>query len=167
MQKNMACECPACSDINNQHNSHTFIVYQEASESRDVDEKYIPVEYTEQTEIGFPEGMTVIEGEVTDSDSDSKAPSINWNVPGYTTMTSSSFYLEKGQQVVIMIASTNPAGISVKFGLLRVATNTKTYITALAPASYSFTATVAGYYKVFVENTGGTAFTVYGTYMIL
>ena len=144
-----------------------YNVYQEASKSRDVDEKYIPVKYTEQTEIGFPEGMTVIEGEVTDSDSDSKAPSFNWTVPGNTTVTSSSFYLEKGQQVAIYVVSTNPAGISVKFGLLRVATNTKNYITAPAPASYIFTAPAAGYYKVFVENTGGTAFTVNGTYVIL
>jgi len=153
--------------LNNVASYAYYNAYQVASDQRDVEEEYIPVVYEEQTEYGFREGMTVIEGEVIDSGSDSKAPSFNWNVPGNTTVTSSSFYLNKGQQVAISILSTNPAGISVKFGLLRVATNTKTYITATAPAVYVFTAPSAGYYKVFVENTGGTAFSVNGTYMTL
>ena len=146
-----------------------YNVYQAASELRDVEEEYIPVEYTVQTEIGFPEGMTVIEGEVTDLDSDSKVPSFNWSIPGNTTMTSSSVYLEKGQQTVISVIPTDSAGISVKFGLLHVEANEKTYIDITAPAyaTYVFTAPAAGDYKVFVENTGNTAFTVIGTFLIM
>jgi beta-lactamase regulating signal transducer with metallopeptidase domain len=144
-----------------------YNAYQEASSMRDIEEEYIPEVYTEQTETGFPKNMEVIEGEVTDLGTGSKAPSFIWNVPGNTAMTSSSFYLEKGQQAAISILSTNPAGISVKFGLLRVATNSKIYITASAPVSYVFTAPAAGYYKMFVENTGGSAYTVNGTYVIL
>ena len=113
--------------------------------------------------------MTVIEGEVTDLDSDSKVPSFNWSIPGNTTMTSSSVYLEKGQQTVISVIPTDSAGISVKFGLLHVEANEKTYIDITAPAyaTYVFTAPAAGDYKVFVENTGNTAFTVIGTFLIM
>jgi len=152
--------------LNNVASYAYYYAYQAASDQRDVEEEYVPKVYEEQTEDGFREGMTVIEGEVIDSGSDSKAPSFNWNVPGNTTVTSSSFYLEKGQQALIYVSSTNPTGISVKFGLLRVSTNTKTYITAPAPVSHIFTAPAAGYYKLFVENSGFTTFSVYGSYTI-
>ena len=148
--------------------SHAYyMVYHEVSKLRDVKEENESDALSEQTETGFPENMMVRTGEVTFANSERSVAEFNWNVPVNTTVTSDSFYLNKGQQVIITIATTNPTNISVKYGLLRVATNTKTYVTASAPTTHVFTATVAGYYRVFVENTLGTAFSVYGSYMII
>lgn len=144
-----------------------YIAYQEASQSRDEIIEYIPVEHMEIQESGFPENMKIETGEVDYGNSTRSIPSFSWDVAGNTAVTSNSFYLKKGQQVMISIGSTTPSGISVKFGVLRVTTNTKSSITAPAPVSYSFTASAAGYYKVFVENTGTASFSVYGAFMVI
>ena len=144
-----------------------YMVFQEASKFRDPVEEPHVFGYVKETERGFPEGMHVEIGEVIYSDENRSGRTFNWTIAGNSSVTSENFYLKQGQQVAVTIFSTNPAGVSVKFGLLRVSTNTRTSITGPAPVIYIFTAAASGYYKIFTENTRGTSITVYGFYTIM
>lgn len=126
------------------------------------DEEELQTELIEYTELGNADSITVYEDEVNNMARSAYA--FEWNLEGYSMVTSGQIYLKSGSTVGIM-AQTDPKNKEYKLGVMD-SSGRKTYVYATGVTSHTFDITSTGYYKIFAENPNDDAFYVEGTYLI-
>lgn len=115
-----------------------------------IEETIVPVYIEEHTDDGPADGITVVEERIPDDRSYA-----NWTVSGNNMKMTSGFYVKSGQEIAVSAIITS-GDSSVNLGIVDVS-GKRRYVTVNDSASYIFSASNSGTYRVFVENGSSTA----------
>ena len=109
-------------------------------------------------------GITEYTGEVTvNQNARSATVSFDWRIPAKSLMKTSTFKVQKGQEVSISVLSTSSQ--TYHMGIIN-SVGTKRYVVATGSKGYNFEITQTGYYSVFIRNPGSAAINVFGSYAV-
>lgn len=134
-----------------------------ASEIIEPEDSSPAVEIVEPASEADP-GITEYTGEVTVSqNARSSMVSFDWRIPAKSLMKTSTFKVQKGQEILVSVLSTSSQ--TYDMGIINSA-GTKRYVVATGSKGYNFEITQTGYYSVFVRNPGSAAINVSGFYAV-
>lgn len=126
-------------------------------------EKQAMPELTEYEDQGPAPDVTVEEGQVEGIARAIKG--FSWSIRGNAMKTTSSFFVNEGQQISINVYQNNHTDKNIRVGIIKPS-GYRLYVYSSGQITHNFTITEFGYYKVFVENTTSVTIDVDGTYNV-
>ena len=126
---------------------------------------YEPEELTEYTEAEYDDGVTEEEGELSAATANSVMKTFNWTIAKKTRKLTPGFSATAGKGIAVAVS--NPSGASVRVGISKPG-GTRTYVTSSGTLiSHTFSVSVTGTYKVFVQNMSNSQISVSGSYWVV